>query len=79
MYTYPIDYTEFSNAEIIILVEFLAMIEDANTSKVNPNILLKKYNQYRKIINSVSLEKKLDRDFEKASGFSVYKTMKPYL
>lgn len=78
MYSYPIDYSEFSSEEIIIIVEFFAMIEDANTSSINPDLLQRKYKEYRNIINSVSLEKKMDRDFEKASGYSVYKTLKKY-
>ena len=35
MYTYPIDFDLYSEREAVILVEFLALIEDANEEKVD--------------------------------------------
>ena len=76
MYSYPIDYTEFSSEEIIVLVEFFSLIEDANEGKLNKDLLLKKYKEYRTILNSVSYEKKIEREFKKVSGYSIYQTIK---
>ena len=77
MYSYPIDYELFNQDEIVKLIEFFSMIEDVNESKkVDKDKVLKKYNEYRKIINSMSLEKQIDRDFQKVSGYSIYKTIK---
>lgn len=78
MYTYPIDYDLFSQEEVIIIVEFLSLIEDANDRKIDPMVLSKKHQEFQRLINSKSLEKKIDRDFEKVSGFSIYKTIKKY-
>ncbi len=78
MYSYPIDYDEFTTEEIAIIVEFLSLIEDANESKVDPVKLLRKHNEYRKVINSGSIEKQIDREFEKKSGYSIFKTIKKY-
>lgn len=78
MYSYPIDYDQFTTEEIIVIVEFLAMIEDANQNQVDPNVLSKKHQEFRSVINSISLEKQIDRAFEKASGYSIYKTIKKY-
>lgn len=78
MYSYPIDYTEFNQDEIIKIVEFLSLVEDANEGKVDSQKLMKKYNEFRKIINSQSYEKTIDRDFQKVSGYSIYKTIKKY-
>lgn len=78
MYTYPIDYDQFTTDEIIVIVEFLAMIEDANQQSVDRNLLSKKHQQFRKVVNSISLEKQIDRAFEKTSGYSIYKTLKKY-
>ncbi len=78
MYSYPIDFDLYSAAEAVILVEFLALIEDANEGKVDPQLLIKKHKKFRKIINSISTEKQLDREFEKLSGYSIYKTLKKY-
>ena len=76
MYSYPIDYTEFDSDEVIILVEFFSLIEDANEGKVNKELLLKKYKEYRSIMNSVSYEKTIEREFFKVSGYSIFNTIK---
>jgi len=76
MYSYPIDYTEFDSDEIVVLVEFFSLIEDANEGKVNKELLLRKYKAYRTILNSVSYEKTIEKDFMKASGYSIFKTIK---
>lgn len=76
MYSYPIDYEMFTQDEIVVLIEFFSMIEDINESKkVEKDKVLKKYNQYREIINSMSLEKQIDKDFKKVSGYSIYQTI----
>ena len=78
MYTYPIDFDLYSKQEAIILIEFLALIEDANEGKVDKDLLIKKHKKFRSIINSVSTEKQMDREFEKMSGYSIYKTIRKY-
>jgi uncharacterized protein YktA (UPF0223 family) len=78
MYSYPIDYDLYTNEEIIILIEFLSLIEDANTKKVDKNVLLKKYREYQSIINNQSTEKTIDREYQKLSGYSVFQTIKKY-
>lgn len=78
MYTYPIDFDIYTEREAIILVEFLALIEDANEGKVIPGKLKKLHKKYRSIINSVSTEKQMARDFEEISGYSIFKTLKKY-
>ena len=77
MTTYPIPYEQFTIEEITIIIEFLAMIEDVNHNKrIDPQVLSLKHKEYRKVINSVAMEKQIGRAFEKETGFSVYKTIK---
>ena len=80
MYTYPIDYDLYKKEEIVKLVEFFSLIEDANErpSKVNREHLVAAYKDYSRIVNSKSLEKDQDRKFEQVSGYSIYKTMKNF-
>jgi len=78
MYSYPLDYDLFTSDEIAKLVEFLSLIEDANKRKVDAFVLSKKHQEFQKICNSKSLEKKIDRDFKKVSGYSIYQTIKKY-
>jgi uncharacterized protein YktA (UPF0223 family) len=75
MYSYPIDYELFTTEEILGIVEFLNLVESANDQKKVPENIVKAYKKYRSIINSPSIEKQIDRDFEKLSGYSIYKTM----
>lgn len=79
MYSYPIDFSLFTKEEVVKIIEFLSMIEDINEKKNSGEALGYKYNEYRKIINSKALEKEIDRDFLKASGYSIYKTMKKHI
>ena len=77
MYSYPIDFEMFNQKEVVTIIEFLSMIEDINERvKIDPKVVIKKHNEFRKIVNSISLEKKIDRDFERVSGYSIYKTIK---
>ena len=76
MYSYPIDFDLYTQDEAIFLIEFLALIEDANNKKIDQLMISQKYKKYRNIINSISTEKQLDKDFEKLSGYSIFKTMK---
>jgi uncharacterized protein YktA (UPF0223 family) len=55
------------------------LIEDANEKKnVNLTVLSQKHKDFQNIVNSKSMEKKIDRDFEKTSGYSIYKTIKKF-
>ena len=78
MYSYPIDYDLFEQEEVVKLIEFLSLIEDANERKIDVFLLSHKHKEFQEIVNSKSLEKRIDRDFEKVSGFSIYKTIKKY-
>jgi uncharacterized protein YktA (UPF0223 family) len=78
MYTYPIDYDLFEQDEIVIIVEFLSLIEDANERKVDAHVLSQKHREFQRVVNSKSMEKQIDRDFEKVSGYSIYQTIKKY-
>ncbi|MFK5883292.1 MAG: UPF0223 family protein [Candidatus Izemoplasma sp.] len=78
MYSYPIDYTLYSNDEIVELVSFLDLIEKANKTKVNKELLLNKHKRYLNIINAKSTVKQIDAEFLKLSGYSIYQTIKKY-
>ncbi|MEC9485023.1 MAG: UPF0223 family protein [Candidatus Izemoplasma sp.] len=76
MYQYPIDYEQFSTVQIIEIVTFLNLIEQANEGKFDRAELLDKYTTYKNIIRSKSMEKQIDKAFKKVSGYSVYQTIK---
>lgn len=78
MYMYPIDYSLYNQDEIVELIEFFSLIEDANEGKSKKDFLLKKYNRYINILNNKTTEKEIDKDFEKVSGYSIFRTIKEY-
>ncbi|MCF7925920.1 MAG: UPF0223 family protein [Candidatus Izimaplasma sp.] len=76
MYTYPIDYEQFTTVEIIEIVSFLNLVEEANEGKVDKNKLIQQYQNYQSIVNSKAMEKQIDKAFKNVSGYSVYQTIK---
>ena len=78
MYTYPIDYTLYTQEEIVELIEFFSLIEDANEGKASKEILIRKYRRYVNILSNKTTEKEIDKEFEKVSGYSIFKTIKKY-
>ena len=72
-YEYPLDYETYSIKEIEVLVDFLSYLED-NGKHPDFCLFKTKYDLYRKTLNSVQEEKRIDREFEKLSGISIYRT-----
>ncbi len=74
---YPIDYETYSTEEIIVIVEFLSMLEQyaSNHATVDKQTLLNKYERYREILNNLSEEKRIDRAFSQTTNIPIYKTM----
>ncbi|WP_067725772.1 UPF0223 family protein [Oceanobacillus damuensis] len=74
-YEYPIDET-WSTEEIIDVVNFFSLVEKAHETKVSRQEILVLYNRFKQIVPSKSEEKTLFSQFEAASGYSSYKTVK---
>jgi len=74
-YHYPIDET-WTKEEIIDVVNFFRLVEDAYEKQANRDELLMLYSQFKKIVPSKSEEKKLFKSFEQASGYSSYHAVK---
>lgn len=74
-YEYPL-MPEWSNEEIIKMVEFYAMVEDAYTKGIHKQKLMDKVKEYKKIEPSIAAQKQLDRRFKELSGFSIYRAIK---
>ncbi|TCT26928.1 uncharacterized protein YktA (UPF0223 family) [Melghiribacillus thermohalophilus] len=74
-YHYPIDET-WSKKEVIDVIHFFQMVENAYEKGVNRDDLLHSYTRFKQIVPSKSEEKKLCREFEKGSGYSCYHAVK---
>lgn len=73
---YKIDYDIFTALELIKIIQFFSLIEKTKTSNVNKDLLIEKYNEYRKILNNKSLEKQYDKMLYEKSKVSIYQVMK---
>ncbi|KGR73069.1 UPF0223 family protein [Streptococcus phocae subsp. salmonis] len=74
-YHYPLDLS-WSTEEISSVLHFLNQVELAYESKVKAEDLLSSYVTYKQIVKSKAQEKQIDRDFQKASGYSTYQALK---
>ncbi|SEB11460.1 Uncharacterized protein YktA, UPF0223 family [Thalassobacillus cyri] len=74
-YTYPIDET-WSKQEIIDVVNFYSLVEQAYEKNVKRDELMLAYTRFKQIVPSKSEEKQLCGKFEKESGYSCYRTVK---
>ncbi|RWZ60745.1 UPF0223 family protein [Halobacillus fulvus] len=75
-YTYPIDEVHWTKEEIIDVVNFYSMVEQAYEKGVSRDDLMLAYTRFKQIVPSKSEEKKLCGQFEKESGYSCYRTVK---
>ena len=74
-YDFEIDYDLFTTDEIVKIFNFFGLIIKNSKHPVNKTLLLNEYKEYRRILNNKSLEKQYDKNFEKKTGISIYKTI----
>lgn len=74
-YHYPLDES-WSKQEIIEVVNFFALVEQAYEQQVKRDELLAAYRKFKVIVPSKSEEKTYFADFEKASGYKCYPVVK---
>ncbi|MCE4956916.1 UPF0223 family protein [Macrococcoides caseolyticum] len=76
-YSYPID-PDWSQEEIIDVVNFLALVEDAYESKVNTDDFGAVYKAFKKVAPMKSDENKIYKDFKNASTYDGYLVTKRF-
>ncbi|MDO4670672.1 MAG: UPF0223 family protein [Aerococcus sp.] len=74
-YQYPID-AEWSVADMTTVIQFWNLVEQAYEDQVDVADLLAGYRAFKTVVPMKMDEKRLDRAFEAASGYSVYQTIK---
>lgn len=75
-YNYPLDTEHWNTQEIIDVVNFYHLVEQAYEKGVKQEELMIAYTRFKQIVPSKSEEKKLGSKFEKESGYSIYKAVK---
>ena len=71
-YSYPLDLA-WSTEELASVLSFLNQVEAAYESQVAAEKLLASYKVFKQVVPSKAEEKRLDREFERASGYSLYR------
>ncbi len=71
-----IDYDSFTIDEVVTIVEFFNKVSVFQDGRMKDIELYEAYLQYKKILNSLSFEKRYDKMYEEKTGVSIYKTIK---
>lgn len=74
-YSYPLS-PDWDKQEVIDVIYFFQCIEEAYEKGIGREKLLAAYRRFKEIVPSKSEEKQLCGQFDKATGFSCYRTVK---
>ncbi|MGG5738669.1 MULTISPECIES: UPF0223 family protein [Bacillus] len=73
-YQYPLDY-DWSNEEMVAVVKFYEAIEKVYEKGVLREDLMELYRRFKEIVPSKAAEKKIDKEFQEVSGYSIYRAI----
>ena len=69
-YSYPLDFS-WSTEELASVLSFFNDVEVAYEGRIEAKKLLDSYKEFKIVVPSKSEEKRLGREFETASGYSI--------
>lgn len=73
-YEYPLN-PDWSIEELVLVTNMWTAVEKANESGIDTKEFLQTYKEFKTVIRSIGEEKRLGKDFETVSGYSLYKTV----
>lgn len=73
-YQYPLDL-DWTTEEMVIVTNMWTAVEQANEIGLPVDKFLTTYQQFKTVVKSIGEEKRLGREFENASGYSLYRTL----
>ncbi|MEI5995465.1 UPF0223 family protein [Candidatus Enterococcus mansonii] len=73
-YQYPLDL-DWTTDEMVIVTNMWSAVEEANETGIDTTVFLAKYKQFKTVVKSIGEEKRLGNEFQKASGYSLYRTV----
>ena len=74
-YSYPLDLS-WSTEELASVLSFFNQVELAYEQKADARIYLEAYKAFKKVVPSIGEEKRLGKEFEEVSGYSLYRANK---
>ncbi|MBP1044738.1 UPF0223 family protein [Enterococcus sp. BWM-S5] len=73
-YQYPLDL-DWTTEEMVVVTNLWSALEQANESGIQTADFLDAYKKFKQVVKSIGEEKRLGNEFEKASGYSLYRTV----
>ncbi|HIY93752.1 UPF0223 family protein [Companilactobacillus sp. HBUAS56275] len=74
-YSYPLDET-WSQDDIVKVIALYNAVEKAYESSIKSDEFLQKYRAFQQVVPMKMEQKKLDKEFELESGYSIYQVFK---
>ena len=71
-YNYPLDYT-WSTDDILDVVSLYNAVEQAYEKGISKEDFLTAYRRFKNVVGTKSEEKQIDKEFEEASGYPLYR------
>ncbi len=77
-FSYPLDFEQYTPAELADLIGFLDDVEAYTKGRghIDEKRLIEQYATFKNILNNNAEEKRIDREFKRLTGISIYKTMR---
>lgn len=73
-YNYPLDI-EWTQEEMLAVMAMWQTLEDVYEKGVPASQFMKVYQEFKSVVRSIGEERKLGRDFEAVSGYSLYRVV----
>jgi len=73
-YQYPLDLT-WTTEEMVVVMKMWEDLERAYESGIKRDHFLETYRTFKTVVKSIGEERRLGNNFEKISGYSLYKTV----
>lgn len=74
-YSYPLD-PDWSTGEMVQVIDFLSAVEMVYEAGIDVLEFQAKHRSFKEVVTSISGEKQLDKAFQVASGYSIYRAVK---
>lgn len=74
-YEYPIDI-EWTTDEMILVMDLWSTLEQAYEKGISNQEFLEKYQAFKTVVKSIGEERRIGKEFELISGYSLYHAVK---
>lgn len=71
-YQYPLDL-DWTTDEMVVVMKMWEVLEQAYEKGISVDDFLKAHANFKKVVPSIGEERRLGREFEKLSGYSLYR------